>query len=319
MLVKINRNSGIPLIGAIQFGIIDRGTNLLQIRPTTVCNLKCSFCSTRAGDHETDFEIEVDYLLDWIKEAARVKGDNLIAFIESVGETLAYPKIIDLIIGIKKIKEFKEIILMTNGILLTKEKIRELKKAGVVKINLSIHSLDFKKSKELAGCEYNILHIIEMAEYIKEQGIELILTPVYIPNNEKDIEELIMLSKKLDCKIGIQKYEIHRTGRKLKNVKEMTYYTFYKKLKEWEKKFDIKLLLNRRDFDIEKRARIETLFQKGDKIRVEIKEKGWWKGQFLGIKNNRLITVIGENLGLNSLVTAKIIDNKDGIYIAKKL
>ena len=319
MLVKINRDSGIPLIGAIQFGIIDRGTNLLQIRPTTVCNLKCTFCSTRAGEHDNDFEIDANYLLEWVKEIAKIKGDNLIAFVESVGETLTYPKIIELINGIKKIKEFKEIILMTNGILLTKEKIRELKKAGVDKINLSIHSLDFKRSGELAGCEYNVLHIIEMAEYTKEQGIELILTPVYIPNSEKDIEDLIVLSKKLGCKIGIQKYEIHKTGRKLKSVKEMTYYTFYKKLKEWEKRFDIKLLLNWRDFGIEKRERIKALFQKGDKIRVEIRERGWWKGQFLGVKDNRLITVIGDNLRLNSLITTKIIENKDGIYIAKKL
>lgn len=319
MLVKINRESGIPLIGAIQFGIIDRGTNLLQIRPTTVCNLRCAFCSTRAGEHETDFEIDVSYLLDWIKEVVKVKGNNLIAFVESVGEVLCYPKILELVRGIKKIKEFKEIVLITNGVLLNEKWIDEFKKEGVDKINLSIHSLEVERGRELAGCEYNLLHIIEMAEYIKEQSIGLILTPVYIPNNERDIEDLITLSKKLDCKIGIQKYEIHRTGRKLKNVKEMTYYTFYNKLREWEKRFDTKLVLSNRDFGIEKRERIKTLFQKGNKIRIEIKEKGWWKGQFLGIKDNRVITVIGENLRLNSLINARIIENKDGMYIAKKL
>src|SRR3989344_4029733 len=102
MLVKINRESGIPLIGAIQFGVIDRGTNLLQIRPTTLCNLRCTFCSTRAGEHDNDFEVDVNYLLEWVKEIVKIKGNNLIAFVESVGETLTYSKIIELINGIKK-------------------------------------------------------------------------------------------------------------------------------------------------------------------------------------------------------------------------
>ena len=44
----------IPLIGHIAFGIIDRGTNLLQIRATSFCALSCIFCSVmRVRDLET--------------------------------------------------------------------------------------------------------------------------------------------------------------------------------------------------------------------------------------------------------------------------
>ncbi|HDD34251.1 MAG TPA: radical SAM protein, partial [Thermofilaceae archaeon] len=39
----------IPLIGHLAFGIVDRGTNLLQIRPTSSCPLSCVFCSVDAG------------------------------------------------------------------------------------------------------------------------------------------------------------------------------------------------------------------------------------------------------------------------------
>ncbi|MEM2002843.1 MAG: hypothetical protein QXT77_09385 [Candidatus Methanomethylicaceae archaeon] len=39
----------LPLVGTVYFGIIDRGTNVLQIRPTTYCPLSCIFCSTDAG------------------------------------------------------------------------------------------------------------------------------------------------------------------------------------------------------------------------------------------------------------------------------
>ena len=48
-LVNITKESKIPLIGCIAFGIIDRGTNLLQVRCTSLCNMNCAFCSTDAG------------------------------------------------------------------------------------------------------------------------------------------------------------------------------------------------------------------------------------------------------------------------------
>ena len=48
-LIKITKESGIPLLGAIAFGIIDRGTDLIQVRPTSVCNLNCVYCSTDSG------------------------------------------------------------------------------------------------------------------------------------------------------------------------------------------------------------------------------------------------------------------------------
>ncbi|MFB6216441.1 MAG: radical SAM protein, partial [Candidatus Aenigmatarchaeota archaeon] len=44
-LVYINQGSEIPLLGHIAFGLIDRGTNLIQVRPITGCNLKCIYCS----------------------------------------------------------------------------------------------------------------------------------------------------------------------------------------------------------------------------------------------------------------------------------
>ena len=46
--VYVHKNSGIPLIGTAYFGLIDRGTNLIEIRPLTGCNLSCIFCSVDA-------------------------------------------------------------------------------------------------------------------------------------------------------------------------------------------------------------------------------------------------------------------------------
>ena len=73
-MIFIAQDTGIPLIGHIAFGILDKyNNNVIQVRATTVCNMKCSFCSTSANDfkmHSTNYVVDVDYLLEWVKMIA---------------------------------------------------------------------------------------------------------------------------------------------------------------------------------------------------------------------------------------------------------
>src|SRR3989344_792168 len=100
MLIKINKESDIPLVGTLAFGIIDRATNSLQIRPTTVCNISCTFCSTDAGItskyHKINYEVEKDYLVAYLKEIIKFKGNNIQIMIDSVGEPTTYPNLVEL-------------------------------------------------------------------------------------------------------------------------------------------------------------------------------------------------------------------------------
>src|SRR3989344_2956959 len=123
-LIEIDRESGIPLIGCIAFGVIDRGANLIQVRPTSICNIHCPFCSTSANEssvHPINYIVELNYLLDYAREVVKFKSQNgvkdIIVFIDSVGEPLTYPNIVELVKGIKELKVVKEIIMVTNGIL----------------------------------------------------------------------------------------------------------------------------------------------------------------------------------------------------------
>ncbi|MBS3159583.1 radical SAM protein, partial [Candidatus Woesearchaeota archaeon] len=151
MLIIINKQSKIPLIGLIQIGIIDRGTNLLQIRPTTICNLDCIFCSTNHPLHQNNYIAEKSYLIETLKEIIKEKQTNIEANIDSVGEPTTYENLIPLIEEISKIKEVNFISMQTNGTLLTKQLIKQLEKANLNRINLSIHTLDENKAKILAN------------------------------------------------------------------------------------------------------------------------------------------------------------------------
>jgi uncharacterized Fe-S cluster-containing radical SAM superfamily enzyme len=326
---EITRESGIPLIGLVQIGVIDRGSNLLQVRPTSVCNLNCAYCSADAGANSrfrvTDYVAEVNYLADWVAEVVKFKMESGCKSVEinldSCGEIMTYPDIFKLIEKIREISGVSRISMQTNGTLLDREKIRELEKAGVKQINLSMNSLNPELCRKLSGCErYDIERLKGIAKEIRKSRMELLIAPVWIPRiNDRDIVELVEFCKELDCKIGIQKYETHKYGRKMKGAREVTYFRFYKELEGLEKRTEKKLKLGPLDFHIHKAKRIPYKFVVGEAAEVEIKAPGWMKNERIGVARNRALTILDCNSNLGSRVKVKVIETSNGIYLAKKL
>jgi len=324
MLIKINQESEIPLVGALPFGIIDRGTNLLQIRPTSVCNLKCPFCSTNANNkdfHPNNYIVDSNYLISWVKEVFSYKEINDgEANLDSVGEILTHPEIVKIAKGISEIKQVKTISMQTNGSLLTKQKVKQLE-PYLTRINLSINAFTEEKSKYLSGSKnYSLKHILEIAKTIAESKIELLLAPVWIPNvNDEDLIEIIKLAKKLNVKIGIQKYETYQYSRKLKEAKQINFFKFFKQLEKWEKEYNIKLRLRKEDFSIHLAKRYPITMKKQEKLQAIIKAPGWQKNQMIAVARNRAITINKCNKKINDLVNIQILQEKNNIYTAKLL
>lgn len=321
MFYNITRDSGIPLIGTLFMGVIDRGSNLLQIRPTTLCNLNCTFCSTGISNKElrpNHFSVELDYLVDIVKEIASYKDTEIIAFIESVGEPLTYPRIAELIKEIKSIPQVERTVLVTNATLLAENLIKRLE-GNLDQINISIHALDEDIAKSLSGSpDYNLKKIIESIKKIK--NIEIWLTPVWIPNvNDKEIPKIIEFAKSISAKMGIQKYEIYKYSNKIKKAKKITYFKFYKQLEEWEKEYNYKLKIGPSMLKIKKTRELPLVFKKGEKVSAIIKCPSWMKNQMIAVSSNRAIAVNNCNLPIESKVRIKILQNKDNIYIAELL
>ncbi len=326
-VINIDKKAMVPLIGCIAFGIIDRGSSLIQIRPTTICNLSCSFCSTDAGVqsnyHEIDYVVELNYLLSWIKSVIAIKNCRVEINIDSVGEPTTYIGLIPLVENLRKFPDVYKISMQTNGTLLNKKKIAQLEDAGLDRINLSIHALDNELAKNLAGCNiYDINKIINIARVLTETKINLALAPVWIPGiNDKEIPKLILLAKELNCDTCIQKYETYRYSRKIKGAKEINYWKFYKQLKAWEKEFNKKLVFRSSDLNIVKAPRVPEVFKKGDKVLVEMKLPGWIKGEMIGAAKNRCITVINapDKIKIGNKIRVRIIETKNNIYLAEIL
>jgi len=319
----IKKDSNIPLVGAHVFGIIDRGTNLLQVRATSGCPLNCIYCSVDEGNFsrkKNTYEVEEDYLVSEFNKIVDYKqADDIEAHIDGVGEPVLYPDLIKLIKDLRENKNVKTISMQSNGVLLDKKKINQLSNAGLDRINLSINTFNQKLAKTLSGVDwYDIEKVKKVAQDIIDSEIKLLIAPVVVPTYNDNVLELIDFAKKTDSLIGIQKYEKQKHGRKLK-VKEQSWYNFKKWLKELEQKNKYNLLLKKEDFGIRRVKQLPLIFKKNEIVSSKVVLPGWLSNESIIALKNRVITVFDSDNKIGDLVKAKIVKTKHNLYLAKKL
>ena len=329
-LIEIDYDSGIPLVGCIAFGLIDRGTNVIQVRPISLCPLSCIFCSTDAGPRSrrrlAEYIVELEYLVDWFRELVKFKGPRAIeAHIDTVGDPLMYSRIVDLVQELADTPGVEVVSMQTHGALLREELIDELADAGLSRINLSIDALDPDLARKLAGTPwYDVERVLELAEYIVGTSIDLLIAPVWVPGvNDEEIPRIIEFALRIGAgkrwpPLGIQKYEAHKHGRKPPGVRPMSWRAFYARLREWERRFGVKLILSPEDFGTHPRPMLPIPFRIGEKVTVRVVAPGWLKGEKIGVARGRAITLVdAASIPEGVEVKARIIHTKHNIILAR--
>ena len=320
--MRITKESGIPLMGCIAFGVIDRGTNLLQVRGTSVCNLNCIFCSTDAGSkskfHNEIFEVDVDYLVEEVKKVVALKGEGIEINLDSVGEPLMYRDIIKLAQKCKEIPGVYRMSMQTNGLLLNEEKIKNLAEAGLDHVNFSLNAMSKDLTWKLSGTVYDYVKVLDNVKHLVKNGISVRICPVWVPGyNDYHIPKIIKFAKENGCALGIQKYEYYKYSRKLKGVNLINWWKFFNQLEMWEKEFDVKLKITKDDVKIEKRPRVSEVFTKGERVQVRIVGDGWYNFQKLAVAKDRCVSVLDCEAEVGDLVNVKMLECKNNIYLAE--
>ena len=322
----------IPLVGHVAFGIIDRGTNLLQIRPSSLCSLSCIFCSVDAGPTSkrriTEYIVSLKHLVGWIEEVIKTKElDSAQAHIDAVGDPLTYPHIVELVKQLSNMEKVDVVSLETHGALLTRDLVERLDEAGLSRLNLSIDAMDPELARKLSNTPwFDLNRVLEIAEYIASSlRMDLMITPVWVPGiNDNEIPKIIEYALRIGAgkrwpPLGIQKYEAHKYGRKPKGVKPMRWYEFYNRLRKWESIYGVKLVLSPKDFGIRKSKRLPLVYRRFERASVIVKGHGWLRGQWLAVGRDRALTVVGieNDPPIGRKITVKILRNKDNIYVAE--
>ena len=315
--IYIHQNSGIPLIGTNYFGIIDRGTNIIELKPMNGCNLDCIYCSVDEGFSSTrlvDYIVEKDYLVSEFKKLLDFKAsDSIHALIAGQGETLLYPDIIDLVGDLAKIQYVKNITIITNGIMLTRELIDTLVDKGLTRLNISINSLEQELADKIANRVYNLKKVKEMIRYASKK-LEVVLVPVLLPTiNDTEIPKIIDFAKEIkeqggDIRLGIQNFLNYRFGRN--PVKQISWEQFYARLSEMQGLKDMPLIY-KEEILIETRE-LTKPFRKGQLINARVVCNGRIKNEKLAVADGRVLSVL--NCKKDGDIKVRIIRIKHNIF-----
>ena len=176
--------------------LFERKIDYLRVSITDLCNYRCQYCMPENGLQDLDLGDHLSFheLLEIISEfvdlgikKVRITG----------GEPLIRKGVVSFIQHIKNLG-VEEIAMTTNGALLH-AMAKDLKEAGLNRVNISLDTLDSEKFKILTrgGKLENVLKGIEKA---KEVGLTPIkVNTVLIKNfNDEEVEDLIHWAVKED-------------------------------------------------------------------------------------------------------------------------
>ena len=186
-----------------------RSINYLRISITDLCNLRCRYCMTDKGVIKKEFEeiLTLEEIEKITKEFVKL-GINKIRI--TGGEPLVRKGILKIIREIGSLKEVKDFAMTTNGTML-KKYAKELKNAGLNRVNISLDTLNPKKYSHITRGG-DIKNVLEGIEEAKKVGLTPIkLNVVLIKGfNEDEIEDFVNLTR--DENIDVRFIELMPIG-----------------------------------------------------------------------------------------------------------
>lgn len=234
---------GVPQVGTLAFGVVDRGTNVLEVRPTSVCALSCVFCSVNAGPQSrarwAEYVVEVEALLSALEEVVRFKKtDDVEVHIDGMGDPGAHPQLVELVEGAKAIRGVAVVSMQTRLYMLNEGRIRRLAVAGLDRFNVSIDALDPALARKRAGAGwYDVERVLQLVKTALEAGINVVISPVWVPGlNDEEMPKIAKwavengVGKGVYTPVLIQKYIPHKRGRRV-NMQPMSWGEFWSRLK----------------------------------------------------------------------------------------
>jgi cyclic pyranopterin phosphate synthase len=161
----------------------------LRISVTDRCNFRCVYCMPREVFGRDFVFADRDQLLTF-EEIARLTRSFARLGVEKVrltgGEPLIRRNIERLIEMVAAIDGIRDLTLTTNGSLLTREKARALKNAGLTRISISLDSLDDAEFRRVNDVDVPVARVLEAIDAASEAGLNPIKIDVVVIRGRND-------------------------------------------------------------------------------------------------------------------------------------
>ena len=154
------------------FDLYGRKINYLRISVTDLCDLRCKYCIPEDGikkmQHKEILTLEeiqkvTEKFVDIGVDKVRITG----------GEPSVRNNILKLIEGIGKMDKVKDLAMTTNGTLL-KKYARDLKNAGLNRLNISLDTLNDEKYSKITKIG-KLKDVLEGIEAAKKERLDLLI------------------------------------------------------------------------------------------------------------------------------------------------
>ena len=153
------------------------------------CNFKCKGCFSIARDTIGE-PMTVDGLINWVEKSNRAYNGNTLlqdAVITGGEPTLDKDFLLDLVLKLKRSVGVKHITLSTNGYLLDRKYVMELKEAGLDVVKLDIKA--YTNSIHLWYTGMSNRPVLKAARYLWESKLDFRVETVLMPEIV-DVEEI---------------------------------------------------------------------------------------------------------------------------------
>lgn len=149
-----------------------RTIEYIRVSLTEACNFACPYCRPEVVDASTSGILSV---AQWMKILRAFSSLGIRAVRLTGGEPLLYPHIEELLVAMKREKLFEDISLTTNGSLLA-QRAKQLKEAGLDRVNISLDGLTEDLFRERTGGIGILQHTLDAVQAAHDAG----LTPIKI-------------------------------------------------------------------------------------------------------------------------------------------
>ena len=162
---------------------------------TNICNSKCKMCSAHHLYKEVEETREIltpDQIVNVFLQASKLGAMH----INLTGGEPLQRNIDELCYIIKNIRPKTHLVSMvTNSLLVTQEKLRKLKNAGLDTIQLSIESMNPEIHDNIRGIPGNFAKVMQAFHYAVELNLIICLSTVLTRINFEEVEQIIEFAK----------------------------------------------------------------------------------------------------------------------------
>ena len=161
----------------------------LRISVTDRCNFRCTYCMPKEVFGRDFAFLRREELLTF-EEIARLAGVFVTLGVRKVrltgGEPLLRRDLERLVAGLAVIDGLEDIALTTNGSLLTRERARALREAGLRRITVSLDSLDDAVFRAMNDVDFPVTRVLEAIDNAAAEGLDPVKVDVVVRRGVND-------------------------------------------------------------------------------------------------------------------------------------